>query len=164
MGKESEIAWDADEKIEVLTFDLASETFAFAADLVREILDPPIETRVPGSPRLVGSVINFRGRIIPLADLRPAFDLPTVAATEESRVIVIESDFFGSAFPIGIRADRVHEVTTLARAAAEDAPDIGMRWNLDFINGLIKSNGDLIVVPDIKNIFSMLSGCGKLAV
>jgi len=61
--------------IEALTFDLQGETFALEAGLVREVLDLLPETQVPGAPSFVGAVINFRGRVIPLVDLRVAFDM-----------------------------------------------------------------------------------------
>ena len=64
-------AWTDDGELEVLTFGLGGETFALEAVLVREILDLMPETQVPGADRLAASVINFRGRIIPLADFDP---------------------------------------------------------------------------------------------
>ena len=69
--------------LEALTFDLHGETFALEATLVREVLDLLPETEVPGAPAFVSAVINFRGRIIPLVDLRVAFDMPVDGATIE---------------------------------------------------------------------------------
>ena len=122
MNDEYDIHWDGNGQVEVLTFDMQGETFAFEASLVREILDPLPETTVPGSTPLVGSVVNFRGRVIPLADLRLAFDIAGCEATLDSRIIVIEFEFEGETCLIGIKADKVHEVTTLDRAATEAAP------------------------------------------
>lgn len=140
--------------VEVLTFDLDGETFALEAGLVREVLDVVPETMVPGAPEFVGSVINFRGRIIPLADLRLAFGLERAEHTHASRIIVIEYDLAEGPTLIGLRADRVHEVTTIADASTEEAPKVGLRWRPDFIRCLAKKGDDLIVLPELAQIFS----------
>jgi len=140
--------------MEALTFDLQGETFALDAVLVREVLDRAPETLVPGAPPFAAAVINFRGRIIPLADLRLAFDLKEAAPTIDSRIIVIEFDLDGEAALIGLRADKVHEVTTIDASSTEAAPRLGMRWRQDFIRCLAKRNDDVIVVPDLAQIFA----------
>ena len=140
--------------IEALTFDLRGETFALEAGLVREVLDLLPETDVPGAPPFVGAVINFRGRVIPLVDLRLAFDMEAAAPTIDSRIVVIEYDLDGEATLIGLRADKVHEVTSIDRAVTEEAPRVGMRWRPDFIHLLARRNGDLIVIPDLDQIFA----------
>lgn len=140
--------------IEALTFDLRGETFALEAGLVREVLDLLPETDVPGAPPFVGAVINFRGRVIPLVDLRLAFDMEAAAPTIDSRIVVIEYELDGEATLIGLRADKVHEVTSIDRAVTEEAPRVGMRWRPDFIRLLARRNGDLIVIPDLDQIFA----------
>ncbi|MGO7205380.1 chemotaxis protein CheW, partial [Rhizobium ruizarguesonis] len=77
--------WSYAEEVEVLTFDLNGETFALEAVIVQEILDLLPETAVPGSQPFVASVINFRGKVIPLADLRLAFGMEAAEATIDSR-------------------------------------------------------------------------------
>ena len=143
---------------QVLTFDLHGETFALEAGLVREVLDLGTETAVPGAAPFVAAVINFRGRVIPLADLRLAFGLECAAPTLDSRIVVIEYDLDGDPFLIGLRADKVHEVTILETADIEDAPRVGLRWRSDFIRGLVRRDGDLIVVPDLAQIFATRGG------
>jgi len=157
MSDEQNIDWGTDNQLQVVTFDMQGETFAIEASLVREILDRIPETAVPGSAPLVGGVINFRGRVIPLADLHLAFSLSLGSATDDSRVIVIQFDMEGEACLVGLKADKVHEVTTLERASTEAAPRIGMRWRQDFIRCLAKRGGDFIVVPDLERIFA---SCG----
>lgn len=152
----SAVNWDATGQIEALTFDLHGETFAFEAVIVREILDMASETLVPGAPPLVGGVINFRGKVIPLADLGLAFGMEAAEATIDSRIVVIEMDVDGEPTLIGLRTDKVHEVTTLARAAAEAAPSVGMRWRSDYVHCLVKRRGEFIVLPDLQAIFSSL--------
>jgi purine-binding chemotaxis protein CheW len=140
-----------------LTFELSGETFALEAVIVREVLDKSPETTVPGAPAFVDAVANFRGRIIPLVDLRLAFDLPATAATTDSRVVVIEFDIDGEAMLIGLRADKVFEVTIIAESATEAAPRLGTRWRADFIRCLAKRGSDVIVLPDLAKIFEI---CG----
>lgn len=140
--------------MQVLTFDMQGETFAIEAGLVREILDHIPETPVPGSPPMIGGVVNFRGRVIPLADLHMAFALAQHESTVDSRVVVIEFALDGEAALVGLKADKVHEVTTLEKASTESAPRVGMRWRQDFIRCLAKRDGDFIIVPDLERIFA----------
>jgi purine-binding chemotaxis protein CheW len=157
MNEDDEIVWDDDGQIKVLTFDLSGETFALEANLVCEILDLLPETAVPGSAPIAGSVINFRGSVIPIADLHLAFGLGAQAATHDSRFIVIELEQDCETSVIGLKADKVHEVTTIDHKTTEAAPRIGTRWRQDFIRCLAKRNGDYIVVPNLPRIFSV---CG----
>jgi len=121
---------------------------------VQEILDVLPETRVPGAERFVGSVINFRGRVIPLADLRLAFGMEATEATIDSRIVVIELDLKGEATLIGLRTDKVNEVTTLAMKTSEPPPSVGMRWRPDYIEGLFKRGGEFVILPNLQAIFS----------
>jgi purine-binding chemotaxis protein CheW len=159
MTEDSEITWDDDGQIKVLTFDLSGETFALEASMVREILDILCETQVPGSAAIAGSVINFRGSVIPVADLHLAFGLDAKSVSQDSRFIVIELEYDSDTCVIGLKADKVHEVTTLDHRATEAAPRIGTRWRQDFIRCLAKRNGDLIVVPNLPRIFEI---CGHI--
>ena len=140
--------------IEALTFDLRGETFALEAGLVREVLDLLPETGVPGAPPFVSAVINFRGRVIPLVDLRVAFDMDAAEPTIDSRIVVIEHQLDGEPALIGLRADKVHEVTTIDRAVTEEVPRVGLRWRSDFIRLLARRDGDVIVIPDLEQIFA----------
>ncbi len=159
MSEDTEILWDSDGQLKVLTFDLSGETFALEANFVCEILDLLPETIVPGSAPIAGSVINFRGSVIPVADLHLAFDLNQQKITLDSRFIVIELDCGGgdTCF-VGLKADKVYEVTTLDRSATEPAPRVGTRWHQEFIRCLAKRNGDFIVVPNLSKIFET---CGQ---
>lgn len=150
--------WDASGTLEVLTFSLDEETFALEALLVQEIVDLLPETVVPGARPLIGSVVNFRGRIIPIADLRVAFDMPRTDATVDSRIIVIEVELDGASTAIGIRADKVHEVATLRRDEAEEPPAVGMRWRRDYVRELVRAPHGMIVLPNIQSLFKPLSG------
>ena len=146
------------ETMQALTFDLRSETFALEAVLVREVLDMAPETAVPGAPAFVDAVINFRGQVIPLVDLRVAFGMERGATTIDSRIVVIEHALDGEPALIGLRADKVHEVTLIEPADTEEAPRVGVRWRPDFVRRLARRGGDVIVVPDLAQIFAARGG------
>ena len=148
------LPWTADGELEVLSFCVGGETFAIPAVLVQEILDLLPETAVPGAVPLVGHVINFRGRVIPLADLRAAFDMDRAEATRDSRIVVIEQPIGDMVELIGLRADKVNEVAILSAKACEAPPAIGMRWRREHIRGLIQHGDDIVVLPDLAAIFS----------
>lgn len=114
--------WADRDEVAVLTFNLNGETFAIEAITVQEIIDLLPETKVPGAKPFVSSVINFRGKVIPLADIRLAFGMEATEPTIDSRIIVIELDLDGETTLTGIRTDRVFEVTTLAHSASEPPP------------------------------------------
>jgi purine-binding chemotaxis protein CheW len=146
--------WGAEDELSVLTFNLNGETFAIEATVVQEILDLLPETHVPGSKSFVSSVINFRGKVIPLADIRLAFGMEVSEATIDSRIIVIELELDGEPTLIGIRTDRVYEVTMLPRVASEPPPSVGMRWRADYIDCLVKRGGEFIILPNLNAIFA----------
>lgn len=147
-----------DRPLEVLTLDLQGEVFALDAQQVREILDHVPITEVPGSQPFVNGLINVRGKVVPLADLRIKFAMEQKDATIDTRVVVIEIDLDGIPTIVGIRADKVYEVTELAPAALEETPKLGMRWRPEFIRCIGKRGNDFIVVPDIGRIFALESG------
>ena len=152
--KISENIWNGRDELSVLTFDIAGELFALEAVMVQEILDLLPETSVPGAKPFVGSVINFRGKVIPLADIRLAFGMEATKPTIDSRIIVIEIDIEGEPTLAGIRTDKVHEVTSLSRDASEPPPSIGMRWRPDFIDCLVRRGSEFIILPNLQVIFS----------
>lgn len=158
----AQIDWSVDGELEVLTFDLQSETFAIEAVLVREILDLLPETAVPGANALVSSVVNFRGKIIPIADLRLSFGFARTDATMDSRIVVIELATDNGPIQVGIRTDKVHEVATLLRDASEPPPAVGLRWRRDYIRAMVRRPGGVVVLPNLAAIFNPLLG-GKIA-
>ncbi len=152
------VPWNSDDQLEVLVFDLGGQSFALEAVLVREILDMMPETRVPGAPALVGNVINFRGRIIPLADLHPAFGMDVSTSTKDSRIVVIEIELDGVPTIIGLRTDKVHEVATFAATSSETAPVVGLRWRREHVRALVRhGDDDIVVLPDLAAIFQSIT-------
>jgi len=139
---------------QVLILGLAGEIFAIKAQQVREILDPIPVTRVPGAKNYLSSILNVRGKVIPLADLRLRFGMPPAPITSDSRFIVIEIEVSGEPTTIGIVADKIYEVTELDTTSLEKAPPIGMRWQPEFVTGISKWKEDFIVVPNLERIFN----------
>ncbi|MDE2406066.1 MAG: chemotaxis protein CheW [Sphingomonadales bacterium] len=149
MTELQDIPWSADGTLEVLTFDLGGETFAIEAVVLREIVDPLPETLVPGAHPLVGSVVNFRGQVIPLADLRVGFGMERGEFGADSRIVVLEIAIDGEPLQVGIRTDRVNEVATLAAEAAEPPPALGLRWPRELVRALVRRAGDVVILPDL---------------
>ncbi len=140
--------------LEVLTLCLGGEVFAIEASAVREILDPVPVTDVPGARAFVSGVINVRGKIVPLADLRVQFQMALTPPTLDTRIVVLEIELDGDLTIVGILADKVYEVTQIAAAALEEAPRIGMRWRPEFIRFIGKRRDEFIVVPDLNRVLN----------
>jgi purine-binding chemotaxis protein CheW len=98
-------------------------------------------------------VINFRGKIIPLADLRLAFDMEPSQTTIDSRIVVIETAIDGEEHWLGFRADKVLEVAGIAPSSCEEPPMVGMRWNRNHVRCLARRGEGVIVIPDLPAIF-----------
>lgn len=158
-----EVAWDAHGGLEVLTFDIGGESFAIEAALVREIVDPLPETIVPGAPALVDTVVNYRGRIVPVADLRVAFAMEPAPDTADSRIVIVDLPLGDEAVLLGLRSDHVHEVVTLAQASSEAAPSVGVRWPRAYVRRLVRWRDDLIVLPDLPAILAPALGADSAA-
>jgi len=146
--------WKGDRSLEVLTLGLEGEIFALEAGCVREILDLVPITKVPGAYPFVNGLINVRGKVVPLADLRPRFGMEQKPSTIDTRIVVIEVAIEGSPVIVGLRADRVHEITQISASSLEDTPRIGMRWRPEYVLCVGKRGADFIVVLDVERIFS----------
>jgi len=146
--------WNGNRSLEVLTLALQGEIFALEATYVREILDLVPITEVPNSEPFVNGLINVRGKVVPLADLRLKFGMEQKPATIDTRIIVIEVMIDGAPAIVGIRADKVYEITQVAASALEQTPRIGMSWRPEYIRCIGKRDDDFIVVLDIERIFA----------
>jgi purine-binding chemotaxis protein CheW len=144
----------ASDSLQVLMIGLQSQLFAVDVTLVREILDPVPVTAVPGERSFLSGIINVRGKVVPVADLRRRFDMEIADANVDTRFIVTEIDYDGVPTLIAIVADKVHEVTEIPAAAMEDAPKIGMHWRPEFIRFIGKWKDDFVVVPHMERIFN----------
>jgi purine-binding chemotaxis protein CheW len=147
--------WNGNRPLEVLTFEIESEMFAVEAAHVREILDLGPITEVPHSQPFVNGLINVRGKVVPLADLRIRFGMEQKPPTVHSRIVVLEMAVDGEPLIAGIRADKVYEVTELAATALQEPPKVGLRWRPEFIRCIGKRGEQFIVVLDIERVFSL---------
>ena len=143
---------------QVLMLGLADEVLAIDARQVREILDPIPVTRVPGAKPYVASLINVRGKIIPLADLRLRFGVPPTPITPETRFVVIEIDLDGDLTTIGVIADKVYEVTEFDGSTLQKTPPVGTHWRPEFLAGIAKWKDEFIVLPDMAKILGAEDG------
>ena len=144
--------------MKALTIRLQDELFAVEAGSVREILDLVPITEVPNASPFVGGLINVRGRVVPLADLRVMFGMDRPEPDQDTRIVVMEVDIDGEPTVAGILADKVHDVTDIEAASIEEAPKVGMRWRPEFIRGIGKRNGGFIIIPDLGRIFETQGG------
>jgi purine-binding chemotaxis protein CheW len=137
-----------------LTLKLDDEIFAIEADRVREILDLVPITAVPNASRFASGLVNVRGRIVPLADLRVAFGMRQMDDNQDTRIVVVESEIEGEPTVVGILADKVYDVTDISHEAIEDVPRVGMRWRADYVSGVGKRQGQFIIIPDLQRILA----------
>lgn len=140
--------------LQVLMMGLGEETLAIEAGLVREIIDPIPATRVPGAKPYLPSVINVRGNVVPLADIRLRFGMPCRPATADTRIVVVELLLGGDPVVVGIMADKVYEVTELHMSLMQSTPRVGLHWKPEYIRCMAKWNDDFIIVPDMERIFN----------
>jgi purine-binding chemotaxis protein CheW len=145
--------WNGNRSLEVLTFDLQGDMFAVEAMHVREILDLVTITEVPNSDPFVSGLINVRGKVVPLADLRIKFGMEQRPPTADTRIVVLEIEIEGEPVTAGIRADKVHEVTEAVASALQETPKVGMRWRPEFIRCIGKRGDNFMAVLDIARVF-----------
>ncbi len=137
-----------------LTFKLGDEVFALDVAQVREVLDLSTITKVPGSPDFMRGVINVRGSVVPVIDLRLKFGLPHTENTVDTRIVVMEISLEGEITVLGSLADSVDEVMELEPAYIEKPPRIGARWRVEFIKGIGKKDDQFIIILDVDRVFS----------
>ncbi|NIQ96646.1 MAG: chemotaxis protein CheW [Desulfuromonadales bacterium] len=138
-----------------LTFTLGEDIFGVEVTQVREILDYTSVTKVPQTPDFMLGVINLRGSVVPVVDLRAKFGLPPVDKTRDTCIIVMEIEIEGESTVLGAVADAVQEVMDLAEEQIEPAPRIGTRLKTEFIYGMGKRDDQFIILLNIDKIFSV---------
>jgi purine-binding chemotaxis protein CheW len=147
-------AQPADALMRVVMLGIGDEVFALNTDLVREIIDPVPVTRVAGARPFLPSVVNVRGNVIPLADLRVRFGMPKTESTPDTRIVVLEIAIDGDPVLVGVVADKVHEVTEISPADVQQTPRVGMHWNPEFIHFITKWREEFVIVPNMERILS----------
>lgn len=137
-----------------LTFTLAEEQYAVDVTKAREVLEFTSITRVPRTPDFMRGVINLRGSVVPVCDLRLKFGLGATEKTIDTRIVVMEINVRGETAVLGALADSVQEVIELESNQIEPPPKIGMSIDTDFIKGMGKRNEQFIIILDIDEVFS----------
>ncbi len=137
-----------------LTFKLGDEVFALDISKVREVLDFTTITKVPRTPDFMRGVINLRGSVVPVVDLRLKFGMTMTENTVNTCVIITEVQVDGESTVLGALADSVQEVVDLEPDRIEPAPRIGTKLRTEFIRGMGKHNDRFVIILDIDKIFS----------
>lgn len=142
------------ETTQYLTFKLEEEVFAVDVAKIREILDFTLATKVPGTPEFMRGVINVRGNVVPVVDMRLKFGLSMTEKTVDTCIVVMEIAVEDDKTILGALVDSVQEVFELEANQIEPPPRIGSRWRTEFIKGIGKRNEELIIILDIDRVFS----------
>jgi purine-binding chemotaxis protein CheW len=142
------------EPVQYLTFKLADEIFALDVAKVREILELTTITKVPQTPDFMRGVINLRGSVVPVVDMRLKFGMSMTEQTVDTCIIVAEVTLDGDVIVLGALADSVQEVVEMEPGSIEPAPHIGAKLDTNFIKGMGKIDDHFVMILDIDRIFS----------
>lgn len=144
----------ASSSLQIFTFVLQKETFAFEISEIREVIDFVPPTAIPGTPEFMLGVINIRGNAVPVIDLKLKLGIGKTVEYAGSCIIIVEVLLNGGKNSVGVVADSVKEVITIEQNQIEPPPNIGTGEKNDFIKGIGKQNSDFIIIFDIAKIFS----------
>lgn len=142
------------ETTQFLTFHLADEVFAVDISQVKEVLEYTEMTKIPRTPEFMCGVINLRGNVVPVVDMRIKFDMPKSEKTVNTCIIIVEVDVNGDKTVLGAMADSVKEVMDLEPDQIEPPPKIGSKLRTDFIKGMGKHGDQFIIILDTDRVFS----------
>ncbi len=137
-----------------LTFNLADEAYGIGILKVKEIIGMLPVTSVPKTPDFVKGVINLRGKVIPVVDLRRRFGMEKIEYTERTCIIVVEIEGPSGTIMMGIVVDSVSEVLNIKGEDIESAPTFGAKLDTDYILGMAKMEGGVKILLDIDRVLS----------
>ncbi len=137
-----------------LTFQLGEEEYGIGILKVKEIIGMMPITSVPRTPEFVKGVINLRGKVIPVMDLRLKFSMGEIPYNDRTCIIVVEIDSQDSTVLIGIVVDAVSEVLNIVEDEIEEAPTFGSKLDTDYILGMAKMEGGVKILLDIDRVLS----------
>ena len=137
-----------------LTFELKGEIYGLEILKVQEIMGLMNVTHVPRTPDFIRGVINLRGRVIPVIDLRLKFGMESMEDTERTCIIVVQFRSVSAAMTMGIIVDAVREVINIESEQIEDTPSFGADTNTDFILGVGKVNQKVVMLLDVDKVLS----------
>ncbi|WP_018983405.1 chemotaxis protein CheW [Salinimonas chungwhensis] len=139
-----------DEVLQWVTFRLGDETFGINVMQVQEVLRYNEIAPVPGAPDYVLGIINLRGNVVTVIDTRARFGLPGSETTDNTRIVIIESD----EQVVGILVDSVAEVVYLKSSEIDSAPNVGTEESAKFIQGVSNRDGELLILVDLNKLLS----------
>jgi purine-binding chemotaxis protein CheW len=145
---------DITEARQYLTFKLGKEIFATDVAKVREVLDLTNIASIPRTPDFMAGVINLRGSVVPVVDLRLCFDMSKTESTRNTCIIVVEVQIEDETTVVGALADSVEEVIDLEPDQIDPAPRIGTQMRTEFIKGMGKRDTQFIMILDMDRVFS----------
>ncbi len=145
----------ADKEGKYLTFSLAGEEYGIGILKVKEIIGMMPITVVPQTPAYIKGVINLRGKVIPVIDLRLKFSMGAADYTERTCIIVVEISAGGRMIMMGIVVDSVSEVLNIKAADIEETPSFGTKLDTEYILGMAKAGGSIKILLDIDKILSL---------
>ena len=137
-----------------LTFKLDREEYGIEILKIKEIIGIMSITTVPQTPDYVKGIINLRGKIIPVVDLRMMFGMATLDYTERTCIVVVEIQRSSGAVFVGLVVDEVSEVVNLKREDIEDSPEFSVALDTDYILGLAKTDGGVKILLDIERMLN----------
>lgn len=140
--------------VQYLTFKLGEEVYAVDVAKVREILDFSPITKVPRTPEYMRGVINLRGSVVPVVDMRLKFGMPKTEKSVNTCIVVVEVMLENESTIIGALADSVQEVIELEPGQIELPPKIGSRLKVEFLKGMGKIGDRFLMILDIDKVFS----------
>ena len=141
-----------DKEGKYLTFTLAEEEYGIGILKIKEIIGMLPITSVPQTPEFVKGVINLRGKVIPVMDLRLRFGMPSIDYSERTCIIVVEIDGQVGTILVGIVVDAVSEVLNIKGDDIEKTPTFGTKLNTDYILGMAKMEGGVKILLDIDQV------------
>jgi purine-binding chemotaxis protein CheW len=142
------------ETVQYLTFKLADEVFAFDVAKVREILELVSITKVPQTPDYMRGIINLRGSVVPVIDLRLNFGMRSTENTVDTCIVVVEVNLHGEIIVLGVLADSVQEVVEMEPGHIEPPPSLGTKLNTKFIKGMGRVANNFVMILEIDKVFS----------
>ncbi len=137
-----------------LTFSMAEEEYGIGILKIKEIIGMMPITTVPQTPEFVKGVINLRGKVIPVVDLRLRFGMESIDYTDRTCIIVVEIEGTTGTVQIGIVVDAVSEVLNIKGEDVEEPPTFGAKLNTDYILGMAKMEGGVKILLDIDRVLS----------
>lgn len=137
-----------------LNFVICGENYCIDIVHVREIMAYPEITPIPQTPDYIKGVINLRGKIIPIVDLRKKFELPPLENTERACVIVVELEYQGDPTLMGIIVDETREVANIPDEDISDVPYINAKIESEYIEGIAEMEEGIIIIMDITHVLS----------